>query len=400
MSIFNSLGSNYDFSFLLKTLGVIVIPPRRWDLELKNLLQNKYQGKAVLLYKGREAIELALKTLNLPKGSFVAINGFTCFAVYEAVKKAGLNCEYLDIDKGELNFSANTLRQAIEKNPQIKAVIIQNTLGFPCQIEEISRICKENNLVLIADLAHSVGTRYANGQEAGTISDLVALSFSQDKMIDAISGGALIERGGAKLDQLESGSDWHLPPKQQIDRLYPFFTYLIRKTYPFGMGKILHFILKNLKLLSNPMAGGEDIHKLPAWYCKLAETQFKKLALDLDHRKTIASIYAKLINPKILSPKLTAKIYLSSNIRFPIFVENRGSLIKYLEDREIYVSDIWYDAPIAPKKYLSQTDYQEGQCPNSELASSAILNLPTHKNVSEKQAEKISNLINLWLKSN
>lgn len=166
------------------------------------------------------------------------------------------------------------------------------------------------------------------------------------------------------------------------DKFYPLFTYCIRRTYPFGLGKILHFLLKNLGLLSNPMSQGKNMPnpKLVLW-------QFAKLDDNLNHRKIIASVYAKLITPKILSPKIVSQIPLSSNLRFPIFVENREGLIKFLAKNQIFVSDIWYDAPIAPN----------GQCPNSELASEEIVNLPTHINVSEKDAEKISDLLNQWL---
>lgn len=394
MSIFNSLGSNYNFNFVLKSLFTFGGNPDG----LEKLLEEKYGGKPILLYKGREAIELALQTLNLSKASFVAINGFTCFAVYDAVKKAGLNVEYLDIERGELNFSADILKEALEKNPKIKTVIIQNTLGYPCDIEGISKICREHNLILIEDLAHSIGTKYANGAETGSVGEFVVLSFSQDKMIDAVSGGALIKRSGVNLDHLEGGIAWHLPARRLIDRLYPLFTYLIRKTYPFTLGKILHFILKNLKLLSQPMNDGDKIHKLPGWYGKLIKIQFDRLIDNLNHRKIIASIYAKSIDPKILSPNIVRGIHLSSNLRFPIFIRNRETLIKYLAQKEIYVSDIWYDAPIAPKKYLQFTNYF-GQCPNAELASAEILNLPTNITVSEKDAERISELVNLWLQS-
>lgn len=182
MSIFNSLGSNYDFNFVLKSLF------SRGNDDLKSFLENKYKGQVTLVYKGREAIELALGNIN--KGSLVGINDFTCIAVYEAVKKAGMEVEYLDIDKGELNFSAETLKKAVN----VKAVIIQNTLGYPCDIEKIAQICKEKKIILIEDLAHSIGTRYENGEEAGMVGDFVVLSFSQDKIIDAVSGGALISR--------------------------------------------------------------------------------------------------------------------------------------------------------------------------------------------------------------
>ena len=392
MNIFNSLGSNYNFSFILKT--ILSGGSQKNKEQLEHFLENKYKGKVTFLYKGREALELGLRGLNLPRESFVAINGFTCFAVFEAVKKAGLNIEYLDIEKGELNFTPQQLEKHVKENSNIKAVIVQNTLGYPCKIEQIARICQAEKLILIEDLAHCVGTRYENGQAAGIAGDLVILSFSQDKMIDGISGGALIQKddSNAHLEGIQV-------KKQLIDKLYPFFTYVIRNTYSVKIGKILHFILKSLKLLSSPMDKLDNqLHKLPVWYCKLINTAFAGLTENLAHRKKIASTYVQYINPKVISPKISSAINLSTNLRFPVFVNNRRDLIEYLKRSGIYVSDIWYDGPIAPKKYLLVSDYKTGVCPNAELAAEEILNLPTHQGVSEKTAPNIAQLINQWLK--
>ncbi|MBI3088721.1 MAG: DegT/DnrJ/EryC1/StrS family aminotransferase [Candidatus Colwellbacteria bacterium] len=63
---------------------------------------------------------------------------------------------------------------------------------------------------------------------------------------------------------------------------------------------------------------------------------------------------------------------------------------------KVFVSDVWYDAPISPHKYLHLTNYQQGQCPLAEKIASRILNLPTHINVSEKEADRITELINQW----
>ena len=192
MAIFNSLGSNYNFEFVLRSLFTKDAGKSR--AALLGLLRKKYSGDVVLTYKGREALTLCLELSKLPKESVVAINGFTCVAVYKAVEEAGYAVELLDNELGDLNFTAKILEEKLKKNPQIKAVIIQNTLGYPCDIEEIDKICKKNNLVLIEDLAHCVGASYSSGMEAGTIGDFTCLSFSQDKMIDAVSGGALVIR--------------------------------------------------------------------------------------------------------------------------------------------------------------------------------------------------------------
>ena len=397
MNIFNSLGSNYDFSFAIRALLYGNNPGD--TTKLKSYLEEKYQGKATLLYKGREAIELALNLLNFSKGTLVGINGFTCYAVYKAVINAGYKVEYLDIKSSDLNFSPQELQSTLKKNPDIKIVIVQNTLGYPCVIERIAAICKENKIVLIEDLAHSIGTIYKNGQVAGMSGDFVVLSFSQDKIVDGVSGGALIVRNKKYLISDYPPLD-QVPSKQQIiDRLYPLLTYLIRFLYPVSLGKIIHYLFKKLGLLSNPM-GNQDtprLQELPSWYCSIIYTRFKLLSDDLSHRRKIASIYVQKINQKVLSESIIKQVPISTNLRFPIFVKDRESLVKYLQTEGIYVSDIWYDAPIAPKKYMNLTDYHN-QCPEAEKISSQILNLPTHKNISVEQAVEIAERINQWLK--
>lgn len=391
MSIFNSLGSNYDLKFVLKSLFA-----SDNSSNLIKLLEEKYKGRAILLYKGREAIELALKLANLPKDSAIAVNGFTCFAVYKAVKDSGYSCELLDIEASNLNFSPETFLSRIKQNPKIGAVIIQNTLGYPCNIEEIAKICKENDIVLVEDLAHSVGTIYKNGKEAGSIGDFVCLSFSQDKMIDAVSGGALIVRN--KKYNLEKINLESVGIKYRItDKFYPLLTYAIRRSYSVGVGKIIHFVLKNLHLLSTPMSDLKGIHSLPNTSCYLTQIELDRIGDNLKHRRKIAKIYADNINPIILFDKHVEQIRLSTNLRFPLKVKNRENLIKLLKRGSIYISDIWYDAPIAPKKYMTMTDYKNN-CPNSEKISSEILNLPTHRDVSEEDALRISEKVNLWIK--
>ncbi|MDP3997987.1 MAG: aminotransferase class V-fold PLP-dependent enzyme [bacterium] len=396
MSIFNSLGSNYNLKFVASALFAGNTPEFRDVLE--NFLNIKYGGKVILTYKGREAIELALRSANLPRNSKVAITGFTCWVVYNAVTRAGLKVAYLDIERQSLNFTAETFRKTLKASPDIKALIIQNTLGYPCQIDQISEICKESEVLLIEDLAHCVGTKYGNGLEAGTVGDFTALSFSQDKMIDAISGGALVIRN--KKFQTFSPELNELKSRQQlIDRLYPLFTFKIRKSYNLGFGKLFHFFLRAVNLLSKPAENGlNQPHKLPNWYCRLVKIAFEDLERDLFHRRKIASIYADNLDSKITSGDIKKQIPLSSCLRFPVFVKNRSSLIGYLKKKGVYISDIWYDAPIAPQRYLSTTDYKD-QCPNAEKVSQEIINLPTHKNTNAKDAECIAGKINQWLKS-
>lgn len=390
MSVFNSLGSNYDLGFALKALF------SSGQTDLRQFLEKKFGGEAVLLYKGREAITLALKSSNLPKDSQVAINGLTCYVVYRGIEEAGFKPVLIDIPKDDLNFSAEALESKLKSNPKIKAVIIQNTLGYPCDIEAISKICKENNLILIEDLAHSAGAKYFNVREAGNIGDVIILSFSQDKIIDAVSGGAIIVKNSKFRVQNYETKNSDLV-RQLKDRFYPILTWKIRIVYDFGVGKILHAVSKILNLLSAPMDNSlYGFIEMPKINQALAILAFRNLEENLNHRRKIASIYAQNLTNKIIFPKINSQIQNSTNLRFPIFVEDRENLIKFLKSKGFYLSDIWYDAPVAPRKYMKKINYKN-DCPIAEKISEKILNLPTHKNISENQAHKLTNLINYFL---
>ena len=393
--IFNSLGSNYNFEFVVKSL--FSFPSKRNKEKLISLLQKKYGGKVVLLYKGREAIKLALELSRLPKGSKIGVNGFTCYVVYQAIVEAGYKPVYLDINGRSLNFDVNNL----ERYKEIRALIIQNTLGNPVDIISIESFCNKNNILIIEDLAHSAGGSYSDGTKVGTAGDFTALSFSQDKIIDAVSGGALIIRN-IKFENLNKIKYENQPLGNQIrDRFYPLLTFKIRKLYPSGIGKYFHYVIKHLKILSDPMGGMNSIkyHYLPNWYSLMALLRLSRLDMEIEHRRAIAKIYSRELNPNIISSDVKKNCEISTNIRFPIFVENRKSLIFYLKNNGIFISDIWYDAPVAPSKLIGKTDYN-GSCPESEKISKQILNLPTHINVSRNDAAKISALINKWQNTN
>ena len=81
-----------------------------------------------------------------------------CVAVVQAVQKAGLCAVLLPIDKQTLNLDIKCLKK------NLSVLIIQNTLGMPQpHIHQVIKFCKQNKIILIEDLAHSVGAIYDNG---------------------------------------------------------------------------------------------------------------------------------------------------------------------------------------------------------------------------------------------
>src|SRR5579864_3333826 len=120
MNLFNSLGSNYDASFVWRSFAQ---PGSRRALrKLKQTLAEHYGGEAVLTYKGRQALELALEHSGLPKGSAVGINGFTCYEVYQSVKRAGYQPIVIDVAEHDVNFGTAELQKAIKHEKKLQAI--------------------------------------------------------------------------------------------------------------------------------------------------------------------------------------------------------------------------------------------------------------------------------------
>lgn len=392
MKIFNSLGSNYGGTQIWQALFG---SGRQSRVKLRSYLIEKYKARDVVLtYKGREALQLALKAAKLPVGSAVAINGFTCYAVYRAVDFAGLSVEYLDITPSHLHFTAKTLEKEVVSNKQIKAVIVQNTLGIPCDMKEIEKVCDRYKLVLIEDLAHSVGTHYADGREAGTVGDFAMLSFGRDKLVDAVSGGALIINNPKFVDSTKVVLSKAPRTAVARDRLYPLLTAIVRAGYSIGIGKFLHAGLKAIGLLSKSVdADYYEGHDIPAWQAAMVLRQLRGLSSEIRRRRNLAKLYHENLCQDALSEACASYATSASGLRFPSVSNQRDQLLPRLTRKGINITDIWYDVPVAPARYLKKTTYRH-QCPVAEKVCQQIINLPTHRHIKPEAVKKIAEAIN------
>ena len=77
-----------------------------------------------------------------------------------------------------------------EKLP--KALIVVHFAGFSCEMQEISTLLKDTDIVLIEDAAHGLGGSY-HGKKIGgcEYSDMAVLSFHPVKSITTAEGGAI-----------------------------------------------------------------------------------------------------------------------------------------------------------------------------------------------------------------
>ena len=322
--------------------------------KLKSYIAERYQVEAenVALYgSGRTALSEAIKYFT-KHGDKVAITALTCSAVVEAVRSAGCEPVYLDANLENLHFDAKSLEKACAKNPEIKAVIVQNNLAYPCDIANIEAVAKKYNIALIEDLAHCLGMDYPDGREAGTVGDAVIMSFGKGKSLDLISGGLLLLR---KIDKRKKSFTVPTNLPSLADRfrtrMYPLFGAITRGLFHLHIGRLnfgrlyTAFLLQTHQIQKSADAKLDNSIRLTHWQAKLALRDLKKIK----HRTPLRRFY---------------------------FVENRAELLKKLTTAGFIMDDIWYSSSVSPERYYAQANFDEKACPKAVFAANHLINLP------------------------
>ena len=387
--IFQSLAPQFNFG---KALRHLFSKGKSEDSQnLKDYLLKKYQGLNVELYgKGRTALSEAVRVASSGEGR-ILISGLTCSSVEQAVVAAGCRPIFVDINYKDIQFSKKSLTKAFEDYSDIKAIIVQNTLGVPADINFIKQIARTHNIVIIEDLAHSIGSKYLDGSEMGTVGDIVMFSFGRDKAIDVTNGGAVILRKefGHRLrkPQREPGSK-----SQTRDHIYPLFANIARFLYPIGLGRFVIAWFYKSGWAVKSADGNIDIEiAMSNWQAKKALEEFKNLSQTIKHRQEITK---KIYEEIELAPVENATYEEASIIRVPFMVENRYEVLQELKSAGIFLEDVWYDSPVSPRRYLKDSSFVRSEAPNAIKISNEIINIPTYSNISSRDIETIALIVN------
>lgn len=139
---------------------------------------------------GTVSLTLALIACGVGPGDEVIVPDYTMVASANAVKLAGAEVVFVDINPENLCLDFELMKKSV--SPRTKAVILVTINGrYPENLEEFVSFCKEKNIKLIEDAAQSLGS-FKNGRHLGTFGDIGSFSFSAPKIITTGQGGALV----------------------------------------------------------------------------------------------------------------------------------------------------------------------------------------------------------------
>lgn len=181
---------------------------------------------AQLTSSGTSALSTAMAALGIGYGDEVITPAFTFVASFEAVLSVGAVPVLVDVDE-TLTMNPEAVRKAI--TPKTKAVMPVHMCGSMADMDALTAICKEQNLILLEDACQSIGATY-KGKHLGTIGDAGTFSFDFVKTMTCGEGGVVMTNNKdvyIKCDGYTDHGHDHLGADRGAD-LHPFIGYNYR----------------------------------------------------------------------------------------------------------------------------------------------------------------------------
>jgi perosamine synthetase len=158
---------------------------KKFQQKMSKMLDKKF---SFATNSGTSSLHAAIVSLNLKKGDEVLVPALTFMADASVVIQEGAKPVFVDISEDDFNMNPGDVLKKITS--RTKAMIVVHLYGQPAKIDELIKIAKKSNLVLIEDCAQAMGAKYKN-KYVGSFGDISCFSFYQTKNLVLGEGGLI-----------------------------------------------------------------------------------------------------------------------------------------------------------------------------------------------------------------
>ena len=356
--------SNNDKKNVSKVLNqkMLTLGPQleKFEKKFSQYTNSKY---AIGVSNCTAALQLSLLSLGIKNTDEVIIPDLTFVADANSIVACGARPKIVDVNKNDFSISLNEIKRKITKNT--KAIIPVHIYGQACNIDEILQLAHKNNLHIIEDCAHAVGTFY-NKKHVGTFGTTGCFSFYPTKNITTFEGGMVITNSkkiAEKIKQLRSHGMTKSLEKRYSEK-FPWEYDVIETGYNYRLDEI------RSALGISQLSRIKEINRLRSEAAKYYNKKLTKCK--------------GLILPKIVTDK--SHSYHLYIIRvtddFPL---SRNDLFIKLKEAGITTTVYWKPLHMfsAYKKYIKKSE----NFPNTNNLYQQILALPLFPKITKNQQD-------------
>jgi dTDP-4-amino-4,6-dideoxygalactose transaminase len=307
---------------------------------------------AIGVANGTDAIELALRALDIGPGHEVILPANTFIATAEAVVRAGATPVLVDCDADSHLIDTDAVAGALTE--RTRAVVPVHLYGQIAPMERISSALADRpDVVVVEDAAQSQGAR-RNGRPMGGWGVAAATSFDPGKNLGAYGdAGAVLTTDTAVADRV--------------------------------------------RLLRAHGSPAKYVHEVVGWNSRLDTLQAVVLRAKLrrleewnELRRAAAERYAELLGDV---DEVALPTTLDGNEHvwhlYVVRIANRDAVADHLRDAGV-ASGIHYPTPIHLTAAFASLGYGAGAFPVSEAVTGQILSLPMFPGITAEQQERVA----------
>ncbi|MGP3666997.1 MAG: DegT/DnrJ/EryC1/StrS family aminotransferase [Candidatus Bathyarchaeota archaeon] len=318
----------------------------------------KYVGTkyAVAVNSGTAALHAALLASGVSYNDEVIVPSFTFIATVEAVILAGAKPCFVDINPKTYTMDPDLIEDAI--TDRTVAIIPVHLYGLMADMEKITKIAKDHDLVVIEDAAQALGAEL-HGKKAGSFGDYGCFSFYPSKHITTGEGGMITTNR-----------------RDNVEALYAIRTHGI-----------------NRQNLSERLGHN---YRLPEIACALGYYQLLKLPKFLESRRKNAEALTNMLEEVTrLELPLEPEGYRHSWYVYTVKVRGsrageRNKIVKKLADSGIQ-AEVYYPTPVHMAPYYRRLlGFKLKSLPKTETVARQVFSLPTHPALTEEDLRYIA----------
>jgi dTDP-4-amino-4,6-dideoxygalactose transaminase len=259
---------------------------------------------AVAMVNGTAALECALKALGIGPGDEVITTSRTFIASASCAVMLGARPIVADVDHESQNITAESISRVL--TPRTKVIVAVHLAGWPCEMDDILAVAHERGIKVVEDCAQATGATY-KGRSVGSLGDVAAFSFCQDKIMTTAGEGGMVTTNSAEL----WNSMWSLKDHgKNYDAVY-------HREHAPGFRWLHESFGTNWRLTEVQSAVGRvQLRKLPQWlsvrrnYAQILTNQFATLpglrvTVPPKHIEHAYYKYYAFVRPEALRPEWT-----------------------------------------------------------------------------------------------
>jgi dTDP-4-amino-4,6-dideoxygalactose transaminase len=315
------------------------------DLEKKlcELFKAKY---CICVNSCTDALFFSLLSLNLKKKDEVLVTNFSWIASASCIVRAGAKPVFVDINS---DYNMNLIEAQKKITKKTKVLLYVHLFGKTGDLKYIRDFCDKNNLILIEDIAQTFSSSN-HKTKAGTIGDLVCISFDPTKTISAPGSGGAVVTNSAKLYNFVKKARYH--GKNIKNSQYDFWGYN---------------------------------SQMPSLTAAILNEKLKYNDKWIERRQSIARYYSNSLSKYVVTPKVDKNHVFH---KYVILTKKRNALIKHLKKNNIE-SMIHYSTMLSENKYLKKFTKKKEKFKFTKQATKTALSLPIHSFLKKNEEKKI-----------